>query len=1624
MSSQPTSPEPDSPGSSSNKENRHSNLVMRDKGKAPEGASKRKRALTSGPTPSSSRRRTREPEVRVDDDESNQYDPDQSLEEKRHVQRGLRNLLRDLTENNDEYLQPDSTGLHETLRKANELSAGIKQTTEATIDSRLLVNTVDASYRKTVRLTSGNIAQGVDVDEFVSKCITYMRLGAGIVEDDAPELTSTQQQRRRPGRGAVGEDDEDEIGDEGDMFNWEHLGRFACLPNIRRPATSGFLLGPLSVEKRVRKAVKRSAPFRPGNLTETRPQILNAEDVQRSEKNDLTAICSKILQRLEQVCGEAQDKVEAAVDRGASDEEQARLMSKYGLRSTGGIDLLKFVVNPRSFGQTVENMFYVSFLIRDGRIQVEFDEDDLPSLQPVSQEGNAGGGKHSAQKQQAVLCIDMQTWRDIIDAFDITEPIIEHRKEQSHQGPGARDKALRGLGMADMDEATKRETETAEREERKQAVWKKHQDFVETTIQELDLTKDGIKASNDAELKEWLIMKLKGVTERLAIIENEKDGFKKDAKDNADDAKKLERQAADLKNGKGDLFNEVFGAMKEDHERDRRKWDEEGDTLRVALQKQEEAAKAREDTFKAEKAELQREIKDQEKWIKEAKVAFREHGETTKELEKTRRELEETKQEVVNIIKRYEKLEEDKGAAERQLHEARTVAEGTSKEARDVRAQNTQLEDINKTLQTQLENLRREKNDLEESSREEISGLQERILGIERESALFGSRRGSNDDRASSRAGRNELQDLEFNGNTSQASQQSDEENEGSQDGRSEGGASRKSDGEATRRLEEQLREKGEELATVKGTAAALEQQLEQLREKEGELARTKENVTALEDQLQQLKEKEGELANAKDEIAGLEEQVRQLKEKEKELDKVKENIAARKDELDEKDEELINAQKTVASLEDKVRELKEKEEELDAVKEEIATLQGQLRQLREKEQELAKVQENVAALKDEVRRLKEKNEELTKEQQNIDLLEDQLRQFKDKDEELGKVKSDLAALQEKLRQLQESAAKGDKATEQKDAEIASLKLDIARLTQELEKCQKERDDLKEQVDALTKQVLGANNARESLEILRKDLESRRDNLESQVKASKEEEAAKQAEVDRLQGEVEKLQGEVDQLKKSIDTQRERANTNNTEVRKRKDEIAQLQTALSQANEEVEKLQADLQEARESAVPGAGSTGTGAGGQDVAAAKASFDAKMADFVGQLDRLRESYEGGRDLQDLREAVAASGARAEAMFPEMARRLDGFIRSTRDHLNDMFHDVRGNGAQVLRDRLQEMRDRLGRTEHFRDAYRAKLDGGEVGADAEQLQARVRALTASAATLREQIQKLEELLQALEAKQREWPGVEGNSSRSFQSMLEQIELARQAEEIQVAGLQAGIRVLEDELASKAGQVPPQDELLRLQGELDQARSDFQAVQDEAGQFVGDFVARLTDLSTLAREQITGRLDDQIDEFQNQNQNQPSAETALDDRLRSQALAELLHDQRQWTQDVMEAADAMRTRAADRQFTHQGTQTDLTGDAGGFRFGAGGETWYSRHNVRFGRCWKGDWLLRALNSLAFLFMIATVIAEIRQYNVWRNANAVTRGLYMAADDNTYCLRTPNYDWFLEWLAMLLGRR
>lgn len=326
------------------------------------------------------------------------YNPDQSLGERRQIQRGIRSLERDMHENAESYLDPKSTRVHDTLKSLDRFSTDIRQTSEATIDSKALLTLVDLNHRKLQRLTAGSLGTGVDPDEFVSKCITYMRKAAGIANDQDEELTFTQRRRRgagdngaggsrgrRGGRNMASDDDDegsdDEDGTGGDMMNWAHLGRYACVPKGKRPALTGFLLGPLSVQKKVRKPVARQAPLRLRDLKEVRPEVLNTEDLAKHEKQDLTAICNQILKQLKQ----RQEKAIAFVRKVHKDEELDqddvdRAMEKLGLTEMGNIDLVRFCINPKSFGQTIENMFYVSFLIKEGMVEVKYEENGLPSL--------------------------------------------------------------------------------------------------------------------------------------------------------------------------------------------------------------------------------------------------------------------------------------------------------------------------------------------------------------------------------------------------------------------------------------------------------------------------------------------------------------------------------------------------------------------------------------------------------------------------------------------------------------------------------------------------------------------------------------------------------------------------------------------------------------------------------------------------------------------------------------------------------------------------------------------------------------------------------------------------------------------------------------------------------------------------------------------------------------------------------------------------------------------------------------------------------------------------------------------------------------------------------------------
>lgn len=205
--------------------------------------------------------------------------------------------------------------------------------------------------------------------------------------DSQTSLASSSQRRRPPAssRSRVDPDDSDE--DQGDSLNWERLGRAAVRYNAR-PAVSGFLLGPLAVQKRTRQQTQRRAKERIDPSQTVQPQDLRNEDLDRQETSNLTTMCTSINKLLARTQAKARDAVEHELSRmpreKLTDGMRQEVMEKHNLADDEGVPFFRFCINPRSFGQTVENLFYLSFLIRDSTVGVAADSQGLPTLREFS----------------------------------------------------------------------------------------------------------------------------------------------------------------------------------------------------------------------------------------------------------------------------------------------------------------------------------------------------------------------------------------------------------------------------------------------------------------------------------------------------------------------------------------------------------------------------------------------------------------------------------------------------------------------------------------------------------------------------------------------------------------------------------------------------------------------------------------------------------------------------------------------------------------------------------------------------------------------------------------------------------------------------------------------------------------------------------------------------------------------------------------------------------------------------------------------------------------------------------------------------------------------------------------
>lgn len=295
----------------------------------------------------------------------------QTMGERRLVRQDYRALTRDITERKGKHTRAD--GGDELLKdvvRADALYQNVSKPREQAVDGEVICKLTDHGLELAKNMQSGGAA--------CTPAALVARLKAQHVPGWNPQAQGANQ---------------------AEAFQWDtfavRIARF-----FRSPPAFTCMLGPLSIQAKERKAVVRQAKQKaPQHQTVQPDQVSTADN------------------------GDAKQQ--------ATDRNMKKMQSV--LKNVGHTLLARLINNPRSFAQTVENLFTLSFLVRDGRAQLN---QSLQGLEvefttPPSEEEFRSG---AAESGQFVMAFTMQNWEEMQNYVGAPASLIPHREYDEATG--------------------------------------------------------------------------------------------------------------------------------------------------------------------------------------------------------------------------------------------------------------------------------------------------------------------------------------------------------------------------------------------------------------------------------------------------------------------------------------------------------------------------------------------------------------------------------------------------------------------------------------------------------------------------------------------------------------------------------------------------------------------------------------------------------------------------------------------------------------------------------------------------------------------------------------------------------------------------------------------------------------------------------------------------------------------------------------------------------------------------------------------------------------------------------------------------------------------------------------
>ncbi|KAG8435631.1 hypothetical protein GDO86_013536 [Hymenochirus boettgeri] len=295
---------------------------------------------------------------------------------RREIRQRYRDLMRDVQQNRDEMLSSRSDKLTEALEKANKIFAGVSRAREAALDAQLLVLASNLGKEKANQLQADMTV--FDPTSFAADLLSFMGLNRmespdGDDDDDDDGI----------GRGFLPADAWQKLGSEAEQF-------FKTTPTFH------YMLGSFKSEPPVaRQRIERQRRCNKGEEKRVMPAQMKKMEESHQEATE---------KEVERILG--------------------FLQTYYREDPETPISFFDFVIDPNSFARTVENIFHVSFIVRDGFARIKLDHDRLPIIEPVAQENDPNIDKDNQPRYQGVISLSHQDWKEIIEAFQISEPMI------------------------------------------------------------------------------------------------------------------------------------------------------------------------------------------------------------------------------------------------------------------------------------------------------------------------------------------------------------------------------------------------------------------------------------------------------------------------------------------------------------------------------------------------------------------------------------------------------------------------------------------------------------------------------------------------------------------------------------------------------------------------------------------------------------------------------------------------------------------------------------------------------------------------------------------------------------------------------------------------------------------------------------------------------------------------------------------------------------------------------------------------------------------------------------------------------------------------------------------------